>query len=52
MFDIVAAAFVRKKGLRSGNCVLPDGSSNDKGVITCGGRADVRIAVDGTLSDE
>ena len=62
MFDIVADAFVRKQGVRSGNCVLPDGSSNDKGVITCGGRgqgndpdgvpwgggrADVRLAVDG-----
>ncbi len=62
MFDIVADAFVRKKGVRSGNCVLPDGSSNEKGVITCGGRgqgkdpdgvpwgggrADVRLAIDG-----
>ena len=62
MFDIVADAYVRKGGVRSGNCVLPDGSSNDKGVITCGGRgqgrdpdgvpwgggrADVRLAVDG-----
>jgi hypothetical protein len=62
MFDIVADAFVRRKGVRSGNCVLPDGSSNEKGVITCGGRgqgkdpegvpwgggrADVRLAIDG-----
>ncbi len=62
MFDIVADAYLRKGGVRSGNCVLPDGSSNDKGVITCGGRgqgkdpggvpwgggrADVRLAVDG-----
>jgi Glucose / Sorbosone dehydrogenase len=62
MFDIVADAYVRKGGIRSGNCVLPDGSSNAKGVITCGnrgqgkdpdgvpwggGRADVRLAVDG-----
>jgi hypothetical protein len=62
MFDIVADTFVRKQGVRSGKCVLPDGSSNDKGVITCGGRgqgndpdgvpwgggrADVRLAVDG-----
>jgi hypothetical protein len=62
MFDIVAETFVRRQGVRSGKCVLPDGSSNDKGVITCGGRgqgndpdgvpwgggrADVRLAVDG-----
>ncbi len=62
MFDIVADAFVRKGGVRSKNCVLPDGSSNAEGVITCGGRgqgkdpdgtpwgggrADVRFAVDG-----
>lgn len=62
MFDIVADAYVRKGGIRSGKCVLPDGSSNAKGVITCGnrgqgndpdgvpwggGRADVRLAVDG-----
>ena len=62
VFDIVADAYVRKGGIRSGNCVLPDGSSNAKGVITCGnrgqgkdpdgvpwggGRADVRLAMDG-----
>jgi len=62
MFDIVADAFARKGGIRSGNCVLPDGSSNAKGLITCGnrgqgkdpdgvpwggGRADVRLAMDG-----
>ncbi len=62
MFDVVADAFVRKGGVRSKNCVLPDGSSNAEGVITCGGRgqgkdpdgtpwgggrADVRLAVDG-----
>lgn len=62
MFDIVADTYVRKGGVRSGKCVLPDGSSNVKGVITCGsrghgndpegvpwggGRADVRLAVDG-----
>ncbi len=62
MFDIVADAFTRKGGVRTGNCVLPDGSSNAKGLIACGargqgndpegvpwggGRADVRLAVDG-----
>jgi hypothetical protein len=62
MFDIVADAFLRKGGVRSGKCVLPDGSSNADGLITCGsrgqgvdpdgipwggGRADVRLAVDG-----
>jgi hypothetical protein len=62
VFDIVADTFQRKGGIRSGNCVLPDGSSNEKGLITCGGRgqgkdpdgvpwgggrADVRLAVDG-----
>ncbi len=62
MFDIVAEAFLRKGGIRSGKCVLPDGSSNAKGLITCGGRgqgvdpdgvpwgggrADVRLAMDG-----
>jgi hypothetical protein len=62
MFDIVADAFLRKKGVRSKNCVLPDGSSGADGLITCGGRgqgndpdgvpwgggrADVRLAVDG-----
>ena len=62
MFDIVADAFVRKGGVRSSNCVLPDGSSGPKGLITCGGRgqgkdpdgipwgggrADVRLAIDG-----
>ena len=62
MFDIVADAYVKKGGIRSGNCVLPDGSSNAKGLITCGnrgqgrdpdgvpwggGRADVRLAMDG-----
>ena len=62
MFDIVAGAYVKKGGIRSGNCVLPDGSSNAKGLITCGnrdqgrdpdgvpwggGRADVRLAMDG-----
>ena len=62
MFDIVADAYIAKKGVRSKNCVLPDGSSNATGVITCGsrghgpdpygveyggGRADVRLAMDG-----
>jgi hypothetical protein len=62
MFDVVAKAFARKGGVKSKNCVLPDGSSNASGVITCGsrgqgvdpygvpyggGRADVRLAVDG-----
>ena len=62
MFDIVADAFVRKGGVRSKNCVLPDGSSGPDGLITCGGRgqgkdpdgtpwgggrADVRLAIDG-----
>lgn len=62
MFDIAADTYVRRGGVRSGNCVLPDGSSNVKGVITCGsrgqgndpdgvpwggGRADVRLAMDG-----
>jgi len=62
MFDIVADAFVRKNGVRTKNCVLPDGSSGADGLITCGGRgqgndpdgvpwgggrADVRLAVDG-----
>ena len=62
MFDIVADRFLRKGGVRSGKCVLPDGSSNAKGLITCGsrgqgvdpdgvpwggGRADVRLSVDG-----
>ena len=58
----VADAFVRKGGVRSSNCVLPDGSSGPNGLITCGGRgqgkdpdgipwgggrADVRLAIDG-----
>jgi hypothetical protein len=62
MFDIVAATFARKGGIKTKNCVLPDGSSNAAGLITCGargqghdpygvpyggGRADVRLAVDG-----
>lgn len=62
MFDIVADAFINKKGLRSKNCVLPDGSSSSEGLLTCGrrghgpdpygveyggGRADVRLAMDG-----
>ncbi len=63
MFDIVADAFVRKGGIRTKNCVLPDGSSSAaNGLIMCGargqgadpygvpyggGRADVRFAVDG-----
>lgn len=62
MFDIVADAFINKKGVRSKNCVLPDGSSSSEGLLTCGrrghgldpygveyggGRADVRLAMDG-----
>jgi hypothetical protein len=62
MFDIVADAFIKKKGVRSKNCVLPDGSSSSEGLLTCGsrghgldpygveyggGRADVRLAMDG-----
>ena len=63
MFDIVADAFIKKKGARSKDCVLPDGSSSSSdGLLTCGsrghgldpygveyggGRADVRLAMDG-----
>jgi Glucose / Sorbosone dehydrogenase len=62
MFDIVADAFSQKKGVRTKNCVLPDGSSNNGILLTCGGRghgldpygveygggrADVRLAMDG-----
>ena len=34
MFDIVADAFLRRGGVRSNNCVLPDGSSGPNGLIT------------------
>src|SRR5450759_1417786 len=62
MFDIVADAFSQKKGVRTKNCVLPDGSSNNGVLLTCGsrghgldpygveyggGRADVRLAMGG-----
>ena len=62
MFDIVADAFARKGGIRSKDCVLPDGTSGPQGLVACGsrghgkdpdgveyggGRADVRLSVDG-----
>jgi hypothetical protein len=62
MFDIVADAFARKGGIRSKDCVLPDGTSGPQGLVACGsrghgtdpdgvkyggGRADVRLAMDG-----
>jgi hypothetical protein len=62
MFDIVAEAFARKGGLKTKDCILPDGSSSPGALLACGarghgkdpegveyggGRADVRLAVDG-----
>ena len=62
MFDVVADAFSRKKGVATGKCVLPDGSSNNGVLLACGGRghgldpygveygggrADVRLAMGG-----